>query len=236
MWTRVGRDVGILIGFCLAFYLLTVLVNWVGGATDEPEPDEYSHDRRMADYFVAKRDWQNATIHFQHLTEEDPFNGHAWFNLGYSYRVQMFSIMRRIQREERRSEPDQQEIERCREEIRPIAEKAIPALEKALDFPRYRNLARFHLARTYAFLGNSEMAIKYLNDAFEDGFVYSDRYGLTGVYEFQSIRDLPEFEAFVQRNRNARRQGYRRYQRSAGFGMEEQDDDSFEPADDSEKN
>lgn len=74
---RFFRDTGILLAFCGAFYLLTVLVSRLEGdsATDATD---FSPVRKRANRLVNNKDWPAAKVEFKKLTEQDPLNGFAW--------------------------------------------------------------------------------------------------------------------------------------------------------------
>ena len=198
---RILRDVTLLLAFCAAFYGITVLINWLGARSSPVQAEEFSFDRRKADQFVAQRDWAKAAIYFENLTREDPFNGHAWYWLGFSHYSQQFPFFQRINRELRKSEPDQQKIDEWKRQAEVFGRQAIPAFERAVDFARYRNLARFRLARIHAYYGETDRALEYLREAVDDNFHCTFRGGLRSVMEFQEMRDLSEFQAIVKTER-----------------------------------
>ena len=78
---RFLRDTGILLAFCGAFYLLTVMVNRLDGDSGN-DPSDFSPARKRANKLVHNKDWSAAKYEFKKLTEQDPFNGYAWD--GYS--------------------------------------------------------------------------------------------------------------------------------------------------------
>ena len=81
---RLLRDGGVLIGFGLAFYLLTLLVRFFGSPDIDSVSSEISFDRRQAELKYSQKDWETAVVHFAELVKDDPFNGHAWYFLGFS--------------------------------------------------------------------------------------------------------------------------------------------------------
>jgi tetratricopeptide (TPR) repeat protein len=184
--------------FCAGFYLLTAGINWLSSDESGQRTPELSFDRRMADEFWRKRQWSKAAGHFANLTVQDPYNGSAWSLLGDCYGNMRFEYIRMIYQElEKKSVPDMAKVADCKQSAETLGNKAIPAYEHALDFPRFRNQARFNLARIYAFKGDHERALQYLSEAIEDDFVCEGRNGLDGIYELSSMKELEQFQELV---------------------------------------
>ncbi|MDG2185366.1 MAG: hypothetical protein P8K79_06780 [Mariniblastus sp.] len=192
---RLLRDGAVLIGFVLAFYLLTLLVQNIGPSGTESTAQEVSFDRRQAEQNYTQKDWVQSAIHYESLVKDDPFNSHAWFFLGYSYNAQQVPLYTLVNRELRRTDPDEAKIDRWNEQLKVVMQRAIPPLTRAIDFPRYRNQARFMMAKMYAYHGNRELAFRFLSDALQDGFNSNYRGGIVngGIFEFKEIRDSKKF-------------------------------------------
>lgn len=197
------RDGGVLIGFGVAFYLLTLLVRFFGAPDTDSVSSEISFDRRQAELKYSQKDWETAVIHFAALAKDDPFNGHAWFFLGFSYDSQQLPLYTQVNRERRRTNPDQDKITAWNAELNRIMQQAIPPLKRAIEFPRYRNKARFRLARMHAYHGDHKQAFLFLREALEDGFHSNYRSGIRdgGIFEFSGIRDSEEFNELFQMER-----------------------------------
>lgn len=198
---RLLRDGAVLVGFGLAFYLVTLLVQNIGSSATESMAREVSFDRRQAEQNYTQKDWVQSAVHFEALVRDDPFNSHAWFFLGYSYNAQQVPFYTLVNRELRRTDPDKAKIDRWNEQLKVVMQRAIPPLTRAIDFPRYRNQARFMMAKMYAYHGNRELAFRFLSAALQDGFNSNYRDGIenVGIFEFTEIRDSKEFIELAER-------------------------------------
>lgn len=198
---RLLRDGAVLVGFGLAFYLVTLLVQNIGSSATESMAQEVSFDRRQAEQNYTQKDWVQSAVHFEALVRDDPFNSHAWFFLGYSYNAQQVPFYTLVNRELRRTDPDKAKIDRWNEQLKVVMQRAIPPLTRAIDFPRYRNQARFMMAKMYAYHGNRELALRFLSAALQDGFNSNYRDGIenVGIFEFTEIRDSKEFIELAER-------------------------------------
>lgn len=198
---RLLRDGAVLVGFGLAFYLVTLLVQNIGSSATESMAQEVSFDRRQAEQNYTQKDWVQSAVHFEALVRDDPFNSHAWFFLGYSYNAQQVPFYTLVNRELRRTDPDKAKIDRWNEQLKVVMQRAIPPLTRAIDFPRYRNQARFMMAKMYAYHGNRELAFRFLSAALQDGFNSNYRDGIenVGIFEFTEIRDSKEFIELAER-------------------------------------
>ena len=78
-FTRLIRDLGILVLFCIGFFLVTRAINLLGEERQETVQVEFSEARRMADRQITRKDFQSAIGFLTKLTDEDEFNSHAWF-------------------------------------------------------------------------------------------------------------------------------------------------------------
>ena len=198
--SRLARDGIVLFAFVLAFYLVILWVQYLGSAEQESIAEEVSFDRQQAEQSYNMKNWDQSAVHFERLVEKDPFNGHAWFFLGYSYHAQQVPMYTLVNRELRRTNPDPEKITQWNDQLKVTMDRAIPPLIRAIDFPRYRNQARFLLARMHAYHGERELAFKYLSEALQDGFIsnYKGGIGNGGIFEFRQIRETPEFQRMVR--------------------------------------
>ncbi|MCH2183621.1 MAG: hypothetical protein MK108_16605 [Mariniblastus sp.] len=196
---RLARDGVVLLAFGLAFYLVTLLIQYLGSGEAESMAQEVSFDRRQAEQLYNEKNWVQSAVHFERLVQDDPFNGHAWFFLGYSYNRQQIPFYTLVNRELRRTTPDPQKITQWNDQLKVAMQRAVPPLIRATDFPRYRNQARFMLARMHAYHGDRDMALQYLSEALQDGFISNYKGGLAngGIFEFRQIRDTEEFRQMV---------------------------------------
>ena len=84
--------------------------------------------------------YKEAAEAFRAITQKDPKNAKAWFELGYS----LHSIGQ--------------------------IDEAIPAHEKAAEFPDYRAAALYNLGCAHALKGNPDKAFEALNASIDSGF------------------------------------------------------------------
>lgn len=115
---------------CVALGVAT-LTGWAGG------PDELSEE---AAALQADGRWEEAAEAWQLVLEEEPDNGTAWFNLGYSLHA-----AGRL-------------------------DEAIRAHKRAAEFDDLRGIALYNLGCAYALTGRSDKALKALAASLEAGF------------------------------------------------------------------
>ena len=195
--------------FCAAFYVMTVGITWLASGPGEKVVHERSFDRRKADQYWHQRKWEDAAGHYQQLTEQDPYNGNAWFFLAECYGNQRFDFVRKIYRAERRDTPNDEEIEGLMQQAKELGDKAIFNYKKATGFSRFTNRSRYSMARIMAFHGNDDEALQQLKIAVDDNYVCGVRGGLKNVYELRSLRELEVFEEIcaIERENHDRKKG-----------------------------
>ena len=195
MKSRFVRDGIVLLVFCGAFYLVTFAINWISAAaSDVSLQAEFTWDRQQADRYLAQQDWKNAAAHLEKLTENDPFNGHAWYFLGLSRFNQRLPFRDDVRREEYKANSSEARIAELKASAREFSLLARPALEQSLKFPRHCNKARILLARMHAFDGEADLAYKHLADAFNEGYASTTKFGIRGMYDFYYVKDDPKFK------------------------------------------
>ncbi len=180
---RFFRDTGILLAFCGAFYLLTVLVNRLEGDA-ESDASDYSPARKRANVLVINKDWPSARIEFQKLMEQDPLNGYAWDG----YASCLWEIRRSaIQdwNELSRSKPLSAELSDERDQqIADLDNQTRQALLKVRKFARYRYSALLRLAALECDQGNYDDAMDFLEEFIGRG--YQTQRGLDWIENFGS--------------------------------------------------
>ena len=131
-FTRLIRDLGILVLFCIGFFLVTRAINLLGEERQETVQVEFSEARRMADRQITRKDFQSAIGFLTKLTDEDEFNSHAWFRLGNCYT----SLYERSKKPSLADPTPYSEESRSRQ--KQLAAQAIAAYMHIVDYPRYR--------------------------------------------------------------------------------------------------
>jgi tetratricopeptide (TPR) repeat protein len=165
---RFIRDAGILLAFCGAFYCLTVFVGRLDGESGNDGTD-FSPARKRADVYFKRKDWNSASIEFRTLTEQDPFDGNAWYNYSSCFYYLRRSASSELDYLNRQSNPDLAEIEALQESIRFNSDRAQVALLKATEFARSRGRALLRLAVIETAENNYNEALDYLEDFVDDG-------------------------------------------------------------------
>lgn len=178
---RFIRDAGVLLAFCGAFYFLTVLVSRLDGESKNDGTD-FSPARKRADVLVKRKNWEAASVEFKILTEQDPFDGHAWHQYGSSFIHMRRAAMAELAQLRTDSDPDPAVIEMLNEEIRINGEKALEILLKAKEFARYRENSLLRLAVIETYRGNSDRACDFLEEYVNEGYI--TQYGLARYREF----------------------------------------------------
>lgn len=209
---RIVRDLLILVIFCGGFFLLTKAVNLFGSEENTAATvSEYSYDRVQGDFFFTKRRYLSAAEHYQKLVVADPDNGHAWYHLAMCYeniryRFRFESWRKKLAIKDRPNATLDPRVPGWEKTAAEYGDRAIEPFKKCLDFHRYRDIARLNLAEIYAAKGDNDMAFKYLNNAFDDG--YFTKEGLANIFEFASLRGNAEFQQLNRRDQHNRRMLY----------------------------
>lgn len=165
---RILRDAFIMISFCGTFYVSTFM--W--GKVDEKPPSDsnFSKSRVAADDFVSSRRWEMAAARYKRMTEQDPYNGYAWYRLGTSYNNVRFESQYQIRVEEESASPSAKNVERLQELIAKHDKLALEAHDTAKNFLRYRSKSLFQMAIIYADLADYEASLKCLREFVEGGY------------------------------------------------------------------
>jgi thioredoxin-like negative regulator of GroEL len=200
MTRRILTNLALLAACGATFYLFTVVSTWLV-SNESLASREFSENRIRADQFVRSRDWERATEYLKILVDADPYDGNNLFMLATCYASIRQNHVIAIYNEQRGSAPNEERLIELREKAAEIANLAIPAYEKSWAFARFRNEARFALARIYAFQGDKEKALQYLKSAYDDKFTSNIRGGIQNVFDFQSLADDPEFIELVKQDR-----------------------------------
>lgn len=160
----------------------------------------FSVERTEADRAYSGQDWKSAAEHFRAVTEQDPFNGFAWYSLGDSIWRQGRRLLNERDRMNRAIVPDPGRLAELNAEIRQFGEEAVASFLRARDTGRFRILAGQRIAEVYAALGEKRLAVEMLIKCYEDGMMVR---GLRNVAEFVPLRGDPEFEALANRDLRA---------------------------------
>jgi tetratricopeptide (TPR) repeat protein len=177
------RDIGILLAFCGAFYLLTVMVNRLEGDSNTDATD-FSPARKRANLLVNSKDWSAASIEFKKLTEQDPFNGYAWE--GYStslWEIRRSSIneLKNLTRSNALDTEKENELDR---QIAELNDQIRQVLLQVKKFARYRYSALLRLAALECERGNYDEAMDFLEEFVGRG--YQTKRGLHWIENFGS--------------------------------------------------
>lgn len=183
---RIVRDTGILLAFCGAFYLLTVMVNRLEGDTDRDDSD-FSSTRRKANELLTRKDWGAAEEAFRLLTEKDPYNGYAW----ECYSTCIWEIRRgkiydfnMLDRTDLTDPAAVQQADELSSEIEALNERNKSVLLQLKRFARYRFTALLRLANLECDRGDHQEALDYLEEFVGRG--YQTRRGLHLIEQFGS--------------------------------------------------
>ena len=190
------RDGLVFVMVLVGLYFLTTGTNMIKGEAVDPISD-FSLDRQMADRLLAKKRYAEALPFFKRLTEQDRYNGYAWYWLGHcSFQVAENQRNRLDGLAE--SDPDyQRELNTYDGNIN----QAAMAYQQVLGYPRLRNRARYNLAIIHATVDDLQKTLQYLRDAVDDG--YYTRRGLRKYSRFERLKDNAEFISICrQEHRN----------------------------------
>ena len=164
----------------LVFYVSTLLIgNFTTG-----EQNTFSEDRRLADQYLDQQNWQDASRHLLRLSEADPYNGYAFYNLAVCY----YSLRQKAKRdinqlkEEQAADVDLDLIESLEENFRNFDQLCRISFRRATEFLRYRRLALLNLALISVDREEWEEAIDNLEQFVDEGYFTS-----RGLDAFQSL-------------------------------------------------
>ena len=189
---RFIRDFALLLGFCGAFYLLTVMMSRLD--SEPPDNSEFSEARKRADVSKRNQDWKAASADFLVLAQKDPYNGHAWYKCAESFDAQRREVSQSLQavlaqtRESQDSSSSTDQAEQSLGELQAdldrLSVQAKDAFKKAKEFARYRANSLLHLAAIESHEGNTVTSLDYLSEFVSNGNYTPrglERYGVFGV-------------------------------------------------------
>lgn len=210
-YRRVIRDLGILSLFCIGFFLVTRVINLLGEEHVEPVQVEFSEARRMADREINSKNYNAAIRFLTQLTQEDEFNSHAWYRMGWCY-------LALYEQSKKPSLADPTPYSReSRLKQREFAEKSVAAFTHVIDYPRYRSTAMLQIAAFHVLEGQPDAAFDMLNRVVEfkaeipnPDFILRDPFtALAGDPRYENIK--------TELLRNAPKNN--RYRRGDGIGV-----------------
>ena len=175
---RIQRDGIILILFCVALYA----ASWVLGKNSPRKKtslDELQHvsaERVRADQFFEARQWKKAAESFQTLIDEDPYNGYAWYHLGFSHLNMQYNLQKRIAKGESDPTLEESRLQSLRKKQAHHEMQAVEAFEKASEFLRYRGHSLYRLAILYADRHDFQTSLKMI-----ETFVVEGNYSYRGI-------------------------------------------------------
>jgi len=201
---RFIRDFTVLLGFCGAFYLLTVLMSRLD--KEPADSTDFSQARKRADVSMRTRDWTSASADFLALAKQDPYNGHAWYRCASSFNAQRNLVYQSIQtaladlNEAQESDTSEEESEETLKELQAdldrLGAQAKEAFSKAKQFARYRADSLLNLAAIESYEGNNAASLGYLEQ-----FVNNGNYTARGLARYRvfgvssgSIFETPEVD------------------------------------------
>lgn len=174
---RFARDAGMVLGFCGAFYLLTIVVGRLDG--DTADNSDFSRTRKRADQAVERRDWNSASLDFEKLAQDDPYNGHARFRTADSYSRQRNLVLNKLRESiDSRSEEERKEM---RDQINDLGAKAKENYIEAKKFARFREESLLHIAAIDAYHNRNQEALDALAEFVDYGYFTN---GLTQYRSF----------------------------------------------------
>ena len=185
---RFIRDFALLLGFCGAFYFLTVMMSRLD--KDPVDNSDFSATRKRADVSRRNHDWQSASAGYRRLAEKDPYNGHAWFWCAKSYDNQRAEVYQALQaaladaeaQESSGSAGTSGPVDDLRAERERLTDLAKNAFQKAKEFARYRADSLLYLAAIESYEGNNTASLDYL-----DQFVSSGEHTSRGLGRYRAF-------------------------------------------------
>jgi thioredoxin-like negative regulator of GroEL len=201
MSNRFLANILVLLIFGLGFFGVTFAINWFA-YSEELIDHEFSFERRTADKYVDEHNWTAAARYYGQLAQFDPENAGACVSKAWCLAQMREQFLSQIRQQMRSNSPDQSIIDNAKVEANLASIDAIEAYEQVLEFPQFRNDARFRLALMNSFAGEKEKALRHLTDAIEDG--YKPRNSINNYLEFQPLLTEPEFQALIRKNGQSR--------------------------------
>jgi len=161
---RVVRDGTVVALLCAIFYFSASAIDKIR----KPEDRAYSLDRRLAEQYFASRKWAAAAVHFAKLTEEDRFNGYAWFHQAICHLSMRNEVVEdfKVLRESGAAQPELDQLILKQTEFE---DQAIRCLQESSKFLRHRRRSLVNMAVVY--VGREEWgnALKLLTTYIDEG-------------------------------------------------------------------
>ena len=186
---RFFRDFAILLGFCGAFYCLTVMM----GRLDDDPPDnsDFSEIRKRADVSMRTHDWKSASADYLSLAKKDPYNGHVWYRCASMFNAQRNEVFQSLQtalaeagEAEDSSDSSEELLNSLRADLDRLSDQSRKAYKKAKEFARYRADSLLNLAAIESYEGNNSQSLDYLEEFVGQGNFTArglERYRVFGV-------------------------------------------------------
>jgi tetratricopeptide (TPR) repeat protein len=202
--TKILRDLVILALAGVGLWAIYEIISMFGTSSTQANADSVSKVRADSDDFFESGEWVKAASNYRQLVEADPYNGDAWFRLGICHLKEVARL--RSSESNDRAEPAAENTPNENESNASYTEdmeQAVNAFTQALDFPFFRNESRRNLAILKTYAGEYEEAVKWLQEAVDDGML--TRSGVLSVPEFEPLNTIEGFQAIVLKEReNAR--------------------------------
>ncbi len=164
----------------LVFYTSSLLIgNFTSG-----KQDTFSEDRQLADRYLDQQNWLDASRHLLRMSETDPYNGYAFYNLAVCFYSLRQNVKRQIDqvKEAQSADVDLDLMESLEDSYRNFDELCLNSFQRAAQFLRYRRLALLNLAMLSVEREEWEQAIYNLEQFVDEGFFTS-----RGLDEFRSL-------------------------------------------------
>ena len=185
---RFIRDFALLLGFCAAFYFLTVTMSRLD--KKPPSTSDFSETRKRAGVSWTSQDWPAATASFLSLTKKDPYNGYAWYRFASSLDNQRklaakalqsaLDDVKQVPQSSDTTNESGQLIDGLRAEFERLSSETKEAFNKVREFARFRGDALLHLAAIESLEGSYMASLEYL-----DLFVGNGNYTFRGLESYE---------------------------------------------------
>lgn len=164
---RIFRDGLVLVVFCSAFYGLTLLVGRLDGA--DSVPTDFSETRKRADRALRQEQWDRAASELVRLTDEDPFNGRAWYMLATSHYSKWSDLLDEFKKMTSLPDYDVDKAVELKERVDECGDKALSVFERSREFARYRANSLVRSAVIHSERDELDLALDYLKKFVEFG-------------------------------------------------------------------
>lgn len=178
-WKRIIRDLSILGAICGTFYVSALIVGNFNAA--EGAEESLSAERKSADRSERRQDWSQATIEFEQLALQDPFNGFAKFKWAENLLKLRELLLEKIE-PLTADDANSARLTTLQQQLSDIEDRALLALREASEFLRYRGKTLKRLAILHAQRDEYEQALATLEMFVSEG--YWLHYGIASVESF----------------------------------------------------